>query len=82
MKITPLFLAFFLLAGCSEEKPFRQGDVLISAKDGTELGTVIEVADHSFENGASGPSVHLQLASGKNAWYSMDTTRETYVVKK
>jgi hypothetical protein len=82
MKIAPLLLGLCLLAGCADEKPFKQGDILVSAKDGTVLGTVIELGNHSFENGASGPSVHLELTSGKNAWYSLDTTRSSYVVKK
>ncbi len=82
MKFAPLFLALCLLSGCAEEKPFKQGDVLVSAKDGAVLGTVIELADHSFENGASGPSVHMQLPSGGNAWYSLDTTKSSYIVKK
>jgi hypothetical protein len=82
MKLAPLFLACCLLAGCAVEKPFKPGDVLVSVKDGTELGTVIELGDHSFENGASGASVHLQLPSGRNAWYSLDTTLGSYVVKK
>jgi hypothetical protein len=68
MKLTPLFLAACLLSGCAQEKAFKPGDVLVSAKDGTELGTVLEVGDHSFENGASGASVYVQLASGKSAW--------------
>jgi hypothetical protein len=75
-------LAFCLLAGCGDVKPFKAGDVLVSAKDGTELGTVIELGDHIFENGASGPSVHVQMPSGTNAWFSLDTTQGTYVVKK
>jgi hypothetical protein len=82
MKIAPLLLGFCLLAGCADQKPFKQGDILVSAKDGTDLGTVIEVGDHSFENGASGPSVHLLLTSGKNAWFSVDTTRSSYIVKR
>lgn len=82
MRPVPLFLAFCLLAGCAKQKPFKSGDILVSAKDGTELGTVIELGDHSFENGASGPAVHVQLPSGKAAWYSLDTTEGSFVVKK
>jgi hypothetical protein len=82
MKLAPLVLAFCLLAGCADQKPFKTGDVLVSARDGTELGTVIELGSHKFENGVAGESVHVQLPSGKNAWYSLDTTVGSYVVKK
>jgi hypothetical protein len=76
-----VFLLTLLLAGCSADPPFRPGDVLVSAKNGTELGKVIELGDHSFENGAAGPSVHVELPSGKNRWFTLDTTVGTYVVK-
>jgi len=70
-----------LLAGCAASKPFKAGDVLVAAKDGALLGRVIELGDHSFENGATGPSVHVELPDGRNRWYSLDTTVGTYVVK-
>jgi hypothetical protein len=82
MKLAPLFAAFLILAGCAKDEPFHKGDTLVSAQDGSLLGTVIEVGNHSFENGASGRSVHMELPSGKDAWYSMDTTVGTYVVKR
>jgi hypothetical protein len=81
-EVAPLLLALCVPAGCAEQKPFKWGDILVSAKDGTELGTVTELGDHSFENGASGPSVHLQLPSGKNQWHSLDATEGTHVAKK
>jgi hypothetical protein len=82
MKIAPWICAALLFAGCAAPIPFKVGDTLVSAQDGTELGRVIELGDHSFENGAAGPSVHVELASGKDAWYSLDTTTGTYVVKR
>ena len=80
MKLRLLFLTA-LLAGCAAAKPFKPGDVLVAAKDGTVLGRVIELGNHSFENGASGPSVHVELPDGHNRWYSLDTTVGTYVAK-
>jgi hypothetical protein len=80
-KLVPCLFALLLLVGCAARSPFKVGDTLVSAKDGTVLGKVIELGDHSFENGASGPSVHVELLSGKDAWYSTDTTVGAYVVK-
>jgi hypothetical protein len=81
MKLTPFLLALLLLAGCSDKGAFKIGDTLVAASDGTELGKVIEVGNHSFENGASGASIHVLMPSGKDAWYSMDTTKVSYLVK-
>ncbi len=80
MKLRILLLAA-LLGGCAEAKPFKPGDTLVAAKDGAVLGRVIELGDHHFENGAAGPSVHVELPGGQNRWYSLDTTVGTYVVK-
>lgn len=80
MKFRVLLLTL-LLAGCSADPPFKAGDVLVSAKDGTELGKVIELGDHTYENGAGGPSVHVVLPSGKNRWFTLDTTVGNYVVR-
>ena len=82
MRLACLLCALLLLAGCGRPDPFKKGDVLVAASDGTVLGTVIEIGDHSFENGAAGRSLHVALASGQDAWYSMDTTVGTYVVKR
>jgi hypothetical protein len=81
MKLLPLFFGLLLLTGCSDQGPFKVGDTLVAASDGTELGRIIEIGNHSFENGASGRSVHVQLPSGKDAWYSLDTTKVSYLVK-
>jgi major membrane immunogen (membrane-anchored lipoprotein) len=82
MRPASLLCALLLLAGCGHPDPFKKGDVLVAASDRTVLGTVIEIGDHSFDNGASGRSLHVELPSGKDAWYSMDTTTGTYIVKR
>jgi hypothetical protein len=82
MKLAPFLLLVLTCAGCAGTKPFQPGDTLVSAKDGTELGKVIGLGYHNFENGASGESVHVMLSSGKDAWYSLDTTIGSYIAKK
>jgi hypothetical protein len=81
MKRLPLALALLLLGGCAEKGPFKVGDILVARSDGAVLGKVVELGNHRFENGASGPSLHVLLQTGGDAWYTEDTTEVSYTIK-